>query len=106
MQKRIRSQVVLAAVIAAAGTLGLAQSPGEAVYKANCASCHGSSGTPSPGIAKMLGVQAASDPAMRSRTAEQQFESVKNGKGKMKPFAGRLTDAEIRDAITHLRSFK
>ena len=106
MKTMIRSQVVLAAVVAVAGAVSFAQATGEAVYKANCQSCHGSTGTPSPGIAKMLGVKAASDPDMKSRTAEQQFDSVKNGKGKMKPFAGRLTDAQIRDAITYFRSFK
>jgi cytochrome c6 len=106
MRKMIRSQMVLAAVVSVAGAVSFAQSSGEAVYRANCQSCHGSAGIPNPGIAKMLGVRAANDPDIRKQTAEQQFESVKNGKGKMKPFAGRLTDAQIRDAVAFFRSFK
>ncbi|HEX4285705.1 MAG TPA: cytochrome c [Terracidiphilus sp.] len=105
MTKTMRSMMVLAAVCAA-GSLSFAQSAGEAVYKANCQSCHGTSGTPSPGIAKMMGVKAASDPDIKKLTAEQEFESVKNGKGKMKPFAAKLTDAQIKDVVSYFRTLK
>lgn len=106
MKKTMRSMVVLAAAVSAAGSLGFAQSAGEAVYKANCQSCHGTSGTPSPGIAKMMGVKAVSDPDIKKLTAEQEFASVKNGKGKMKPFASKLTDAQIKDAVAYFRTLK
>lgn len=106
MTKTMRSVVVLAATVCAAGSLSFAQSSGEAVYKANCQSCHGTSGTPSPGIAKMMGVKAASDPDIKKLTAEQEFESIKNGKGKMKPFAAKLTDAQIKDVVTYFRTLK
>ena len=86
--------------------MGFAQSSGEAIYKANCQSCHGSSGTPSPGIAKMMGVKAASDPDIKKLTAEQEVESVKNGKGKMKPYTGKLTDAQIKDVVSYFRTLK
>ena len=106
MTKTMRAVVVLAAAIGAASSVGFAQSSGEAIYKANCQSCHGTSGTPSPGIAKMMGVKAVSDPDIKKLTAEQEFDSVKNGKGKMKPFAGKLTDAQIKDAVTYFRTLK
>jgi mono/diheme cytochrome c family protein len=86
--------------------MGFAQSAGEAVYKANCASCHGSTGTPSPGIAKMMGVKAASDPDMKKLTEAQEIEAVKAGKGKMKPLSPKLTDAQIKDAVTYFRTLK
>ena len=106
MTKTMRSMVVLAAVVSAAGSLGFAQSAGEAVYKANCQSCHGTSGTPSPGIAKMMGVKAVSDPDIKKLSAEQEFDSVKNGKGKMKPFSAKLTDAQIKDVVSYFRTLK
>lgn len=106
MKKRMRSQLVLALMVAVAGAVGFAQSTGEAVYKANCQSCHGSAGTPSPGIAKMMGVKPANDPDYKKMTADQMIAAVKEGKGKMKPFAGKLTDAQIKDAVTYFRSFK
>jgi cytochrome c6 len=106
MMEIIRTHLVLALAVAVGGGVGFAQSGGEAVYKANCQSCHGSAGTPSPGIAKAMGVKPANDPDYKKLTPEQEFASVKNGKGKMKPFAGKLTDAQITDAVTHFRSFK
>jgi len=99
----IRSQVVLAMAVALAGTLGFAQSSGEAVYKANCQSCHGSSGTPSAGIAKMMNVK----PAAEYKSSEkEEIDAVKNGKGKMKAFSGKLTDDQIKDVVAYFRTLK
>jgi len=97
---------VLAATVCLAGSMGFAQSAGEAVYKANCQSCHGSTGTPSPGIAKMMGVKAASDPDIKKLSVAEEIASVKNGKGKMKPLSPKLTDAQIKDAVDYFRTLK
>jgi mono/diheme cytochrome c family protein len=104
MTKMIRSVLMLAVAISLAGTLAFADS-GEATYKAKCVTCHGSAGTPSPGIAKMMGVKPVSDPAMKALTVAEMTAAVKNGKGKMKPVAG-LTDAQIKDVVTYFRSLK
>lgn len=104
MTKMIRSILVLTAAVSLAGAVAFADS-GEATYKAKCATCHGSNGTPSPGIAKMLGVKPASDPSVKSMSAADMAAVVKNGKGKMKPVAG-LTDAQIKDVVTYFRSLK
>jgi mono/diheme cytochrome c family protein len=104
MTKMMRSLLVLTAAIALAGTLAFADS-GEATYKAKCASCHGSAGTPSPGMAKMMGVKPVSDPSVKAMTATEMDAVVKNGKGKMKPIAG-LSDAQIKDVVTYFRSLK
>lgn len=106
MTKRMRSNLVLALTLCVAGSVGFAQSAGEAVYKANCQSCHGSTGTPNPGIAKAMGVKATTDPDYKKETADQMIASVKNGKGKMKAFAGKLTDDQIKDAVSYFRSLK
>jgi len=107
MTKAIQSHAamaVLAVVVSLASVLCLAQSAGEATYKAKCQSCHGVNGTPSAGMAKAMGVKPISDPAIKKLTAEQMFVAVKNGKGKMKPATG-LTDAQIKAAVSHFRSF-
>jgi len=105
MTQRMRSQLVLALVVAVAGSVGFAQSAGEAVYKANCQSCHGSAGTPNPGIAKAMGVKPANDPDYKKTSEADMIAAVKNGKGKMKAFSGKLTDAQIKDAVDLFRSF-
>ena len=106
MTSTIRSLAVLAATVGLAGSMGFAQSAGEAVYKANCQSCHGSTGTPSPGIAKMMGVKPASDPEIQKLTAAQEFDAVKNGRGKMKPLSPKLTDEQIKDSVAYFRTLK
>jgi mono/diheme cytochrome c family protein len=103
--KTIRTKLVLAVVISLASAVCFAQSGGEATYKAKCQACHGSSGTPSPGMAKMMGIKAVSDPAIQALTAAQMIAAVKDGKGKMKPVAG-LTDAQIKDAVAFYRGLK
>lgn len=104
MTKISRSILVLTAAVSLAGAVAFADS-GEATYKAKCATCHGSAGTPSPGIAKMMGVKPVSDPAIKALTAAEVTAAVKNGKGKMKPVAG-LTDAQIKDVVTYFKSLK
>lgn len=106
MMKAIRPQLVLAFVFSLAGSVSFAQSPGEAAYNANCKSCHGAAGTPSPGMAKMMGIKAVSDPDIKKLTEEQMFDSVKNGKGKMRAFKDKLTDEQIKDSVTYYRSLK
>ncbi|MGD0902088.1 MAG: cytochrome c [Terracidiphilus sp.] len=105
MTKTIRSLLVLAITVSLAGAAGFAQSAGEATYKAKCQTCHGPTGTPSAGMAKMMGIKAVSDPDIKKLTADQMAAAVKNGKGKMKPIAG-LTDAQIKDVVAFYRSLK
>ena len=104
MTKSTRSQMVLAVVIAMASAAGFAQS-GDATYKAKCASCHGASGTPSAGMAKMMGIKAVSDPAIQALSVDQMSTAVKAGKGKMKPIAG-LSDADIKAVATYYKGLK
>jgi cytochrome c6 len=106
MTRSMRSQWVLALTVVLASGVGFAQAGGEAVYKANCQSCHGSAGTPNPGIAKAMGVKPANDPEYKKESAAEMITAVKDGKGKMKAFAGKLTDAQIKDAVDYFRSFK
>ena len=98
MTKSIRSLLVLTAAISLADT-------GEATYKAKCSTCHGSAGTPSPGIAKMMGVKPVSDPAVKALSVADMTAAVKNGKNKMKPIAG-LTDEQVKDVVSYFRSLK
>jgi len=105
MTKMIRTQLVLAAVVSLAGAVGFAQSAGEATYKAKCQSCHGVTGTPSPAMAKMMGVKPVSDPDVKKLSEADMIAVVKNGKNKMKPVTG-LTDAQIKDSVTYYRSLK
>ena len=103
MKMTMKKQVVLAMVLAAAGTVGFAQTGGDAIYKANCQSCHGSSGTPNAGMAKMMDIKAAKE---YTSSEADMIAAVKNGKGKMKPFSGKLTDDQIKASVDYFRTLK
>ena len=105
MSNTIRSLVALAAVVLLAGAVGFAQYAGEATYKAKCQSCHGAEGTPNPGIAKAMGVKPASDPTVKADSEAQMITITTDGKGKMPAYKGKLTDAEIKDAVDYFRTF-
>ena len=105
MKKMNRSLLVLAAIVCLAGAVSFAQSGGEATYKAKCQSCHGATGAPSAGMAKMMGIKASSDPDIQKLTEAQIAAAIKDGKGKMKPIAG-LTDAQIKDVATYYHGLK
>jgi mono/diheme cytochrome c family protein len=105
MTRILRIQMVLAVVASLASAACFAQSSGQATYKAKCQMCHGATGTPSPGMAKMMGIKPLSDPDIQKLTDDQMIAAVKNGKGKMKPVTG-LTDAQIKDAVAFYRGLK
>jgi mono/diheme cytochrome c family protein len=104
MTKSLRNVLVLAVVVLLANVASFAES-GAATYKAKCASCHGATGTPSAGMAKSMGIKAASDPESQKLTVEQIIASVKDGKGKMKPVSG-LTDEQIKEVSVYFKSLK
>ena len=106
MKNAIRSLSVVAVAACLAGAVCLAQSSGEATYKAHCQSCHGASGVPSPSMGKMMGIKPVTDPAINKLTVAEMFTAVKGGKGKMRPFAGKLTDPEIKASVTYYHGLK
>jgi mono/diheme cytochrome c family protein len=103
MSKRIRYYSALVAVVVMAGAMSFAQG-GEATYKAKCQSCHGADGTPNPGIAKMMGVKPASDPAVKADSLAQMITITTDGKAKMPAFKGKLSDDEIKASVEFFRS--
>jgi cytochrome c5 len=102
MSKTLRSQVVLAFVVLAASAVCFADS-GEATYKAKCQSCHGSAGVPNPGMAKMMGIKAVTDPDIKKLSVEEMSTAVTAGKGKMKPIAG-LAPADVKAVVEYYKS--
>ena len=104
MTKTFRSYIVLAAAVLLTGSMCFAED-GAAIYKSKCVACHGPAGTPSAGMAKMMGIKPVSDPSMKTLTVSQIESTVKNGKGKMKPIAG-LTDPQVQAVAAYFKTLK
>jgi len=99
--KRKISFIITAIITSAVISFGADAS---ATWNANCASCHGRDGSGSTMMGKKLGV--------KDYTKDQGFSDaeaaniIKNGKGKMKGFKDKLSDADVKALVAYLRSLK
>lgn len=77
---------------------------GTAIFKTNCASCHGADGAgTSTGFS--LNVADLRSKDVQGMSNAQLEEIVKNGKENMPAFSGNLSDQQIAAAVEHLRTF-
>ena len=104
MKAPVFSIALATIVILLASRPSHAQSAGEATYKSKCQMCHGVHGLAESPAAKAMKVKPINDPAVQKLSLAELCASVKNGKGKMTPFADKLTDQQIRESTLYLRS--
>jgi cytochrome c6 len=94
--------VIVATVFASSGAAFGADAA--ALWAQQCASCHGKDGSGNTAMGKKLGV--------KDYTKEQGFSDaeatnvIKNGKGKMKAYKGKLSDADVKALVAYVRSLK
>lgn len=85
---------------------------GPAVYAQNCAACHGQDGAGHTRAGRMLGAKdLTSADYQKSFSDEDALKSLKegytvDGKQKMKPFADKLSDEDLKAAIAYVRTLK
>jgi mono/diheme cytochrome c family protein len=83
-----------------------------ALWTQHCASCHGKDGSGSTMMGKKLGVKDYRDAKVQAAFSDAEAEAAikegvkTNGKQSMKPFKDKLSDAEIKALVAHVRSFK
>ena len=96
------TSVILAMMLASSGAAFAADA--SALWAQNCAACHGKDGSGNTAMGKKLGV--------KDYTTSQSFSDaeaanvIKTGKGKMKGFGGKLSDADVKALVAYVRSFK
>ena len=97
-----------AAILLAVSIAGsaFAQAPGEAIYKAKCAMCHGADGLASTPTAKNLKVISFRAPEKIKASDAQFIASTKNGKDRMPGYKDKLTDAQIKDVTAFIRTLQ
>jgi len=101
---KIQTGIALVALMAASTmTTAFAQGTGADNYKAKCAMCHAADGTASGPAGKAMNVPSFKT----SKLSEaEMIAETKAGKGKMPAFAGKLTDAQIKDVVTYVKGLK
>jgi len=100
---RTAAVILLAALIAGPA---FAQAPGADTYKAKCAMCHGADGLAATPMGKTMKILSFKDASMVKAPDAQFIASTKNGKGKMPAYTGKLTDAQIKDVISYIRTLQ
>jgi mono/diheme cytochrome c family protein len=102
---KIRTGVTLLAMMAATATTA-AFAQGADDYKAKCAMCHSADGT---GKAAMKVPSFKAPESVKESDAEL-TAAIKNGKGtggiKMPAYAGKMTDAQIKDVVAYVRTLQ
>jgi len=94
--------VIIAVVLASSGAAFGADAA--ALWAQHCASCHGKDGTGTTVMGKKLG--------LKDYTKDQGFSDaeatnvIKNGKGKMKGYKDKLSDADVKALVAYVRSLK
>ena len=94
--------VIIAVVLASSGAAFGADAA--ALWAQHCASCHGKDGTGTTMMGKKLG--------LKDYTKDQGFSDaeatnvIKNGKGKMKGYKDKLSDADVKALVAYVRSLK
>jgi len=77
------------------------------LWTKNCASCHAKDGTGNTLMGKKSGVDDYTDAKFQAKfTDAEATAAIKTGKGKMKGFAEKLTDDEIKALVAYVRAFK
>ncbi len=77
----------------------------------NCSSCHGTDGAGHTKAGKLLGAKDLTDAGyQKAFTDDQAFAALKDGfkdadgKSRMKPFAAKLSDDEIKTLVAYIRT--
>jgi len=99
--KRTISAILAVMVASAAAAFGAGAG---ALWAQHCASCHGKDGSGNTMMGKKLG--------LKDYTKQQGFSDaeatnvIKNGKGKMKGYKDKLSDADVKALVAYVRSLK
>lgn len=81
-------------------------------WNKDCAACHGKDGKAQTMMGRKLGMKDLTDAKVQAAlTDDQAIKDIKegvteNGQAKMKPFADKLSDDEVKALVAHVRSFK
>jgi len=83
-----------------------------ATWNLNCAACHGKDGKGQTMMGRKLQIKDLTDAKVQaSFTDDQAAKAIKegvtdNGQTKMKAFADKLSDDDVKALVAHVRSFK
>jgi cytochrome c553 len=106
----MRRKLALAACLSLLAGAGFGAEVAENWTK-HCMKCHGKDGKGGTKMGRQSGVKDYTDPKIQAGMKDEDaFKSIRagikdNGKEKMKPYGGELSDDEVRALIAYIRAF-
>ncbi len=97
---KVLQAVVLLSLVAALAVPAFSQGAAD-LYKSKCAMCHGADGSKS-----MMGAKPLSGADVQGMSDADLNAAITNGKGKMPAYKGKLTDAQITELVSYIRTLK
>jgi cytochrome c6 len=77
-----------------------------AVFKTNCAACHGADGKGKSPMGKTLHVKDLASDDVQAQSDADLRKIIIDGKGKMPAYKGKLTDDEVGALVSFIRSVR
>ncbi|MHB8888325.1 MAG: c-type cytochrome [Acidobacteriaceae bacterium] len=105
----MKNQIRLMAIVAMGACMtaaAFAQSSTESIYKTKCAMCHAADGSGNTPAGKRMNVPPLKSPDIVKKSDAELIAATKNGKGKMKGYANKLTDSQIKELIAYVRTLQ
>jgi mono/diheme cytochrome c family protein len=96
--------ICAAALLMTTGAWAADAAAGKALFATKCKSCHGADGTPSPAMAKAMGMKPLSDPGTQAKSDADLKDAILKGIGKMKPQT--VSDADAANLVAAVRTMK
>jgi mono/diheme cytochrome c family protein len=84
----------------------LAQGSGADTYKSKCAMCHAADGSGNTPAGKATQTPPFSAAEMLKMSDADFIADTRNGKGKMLAYSGKLSDIEIKDVVSYIRTLQ
>lgn len=97
--------VILGSIAVFVGATAYAQT-GADVYKAKCQMCHAADGSGNTPAGKAMKAVSFNSPQVVKKSDADLIAIVKNGRGKMPAFEGKLTDAQIEAVVAYIRTLQ
>jgi len=107
MTKRVMILTGLFTLVSASALLAQQPVDAPALFAKTCASCHGAKGSPSPTMARSMGIPDFASGVLASIPDSVLKNTIANGKGKMMPaYKSRLTPDQVTALVNYIRTFK
>src|SRR5271170_3171642 len=106
MLKHLVRYATAGLLLFAGSALSFGQSPGADTYKAKCAMCHAADGSGNTPAGKAMKAPPFDSPDVLKASDTDLVAVIKNGKGKMPAFAGKLTDPQITDVVAYIHTLQ